>query len=54
VEHSVLMEDCQIRDIARLEDSLVGRRVVVHPGTTRAGALSLLVGDDCVVELAKG
>jgi glucose-1-phosphate thymidylyltransferase len=53
VEHCVLMEGCQVRDIDRLEDSLIGRRVVVHPGSSRAGALSLLVGDDCVVELAR-
>jgi glucose-1-phosphate thymidylyltransferase len=53
VEHSVLMDGARIEDIDRLEDSLVGRRVFVHPGKTRPGAISLLVGDDCVVELAK-
>jgi glucose-1-phosphate thymidylyltransferase len=54
VDHSVLMEGCVVEDTARLEDSLLGRRVRVRPGSTRAGALSLMVGDDCVVELAKG
>ncbi len=53
VEHSVLMEGSRVEDIDRLEDSLVGRRVVVHPGTSRPGAISLLVGDDCIVELAQ-
>jgi glucose-1-phosphate thymidylyltransferase len=53
VEHSVLMEGARVEDIDRLEDSLVGRRVVVHTGKTRPGAISLLVGDDCVIELAK-
>lgn len=53
VEHSVLMEGARVQDIDRLEDSLVGRRVVVHPGKSRPGAISLLVGDDCVVELAR-
>jgi glucose-1-phosphate thymidylyltransferase len=53
IEHSVIMGGTVVRDIPRLEDSLIGRRVVVHPGTTRAGALSLLVGDDCCVELTK-
>jgi glucose-1-phosphate thymidylyltransferase len=53
VEHSVLMEGARVHDIDRLEDSLVGRRVVVHPGKSRPGAISLLVGDDCVVELAR-
>jgi glucose-1-phosphate thymidylyltransferase len=47
VEHSVLLPD-----IARLEDSLIGRRVVVRPGVSRHGSLSLMVGDDCVVELS--
>jgi glucose-1-phosphate thymidylyltransferase len=53
VEHSVLMQGCSILDVRRLEDSLIGKRVVVHPGGARQGALSLMVGDDCVVELAK-
>ncbi|HQP34047.1 MAG TPA: hypothetical protein PLI95_02670 [Polyangiaceae bacterium] len=39
-------------DIARLEDSLIGKRVAVKPGASRHGALSLMVGDDCVVELS--
>ncbi len=53
VDHSVLMEGSRVEDIARLEDSLIGRRVVVHPGPPHRGALSLLVGDDCRVELSK-
>lgn len=53
IEHSVLMEASRIEDIDRLEDSLIGRRVLVHPGTSRPGAISLLVGDDCCIELAK-
>src|SRR5262245_20665508 len=53
VEHSVLMQGCSVVDVSRLEDSLIGKRVVVHPGGARQGALSLMVGDDCVVELAK-
>ncbi|HMJ56813.1 MAG TPA: glucose-1-phosphate thymidylyltransferase [Polyangiaceae bacterium] len=53
VEHSVLMEHSSIIDVHRLEDSLIGKRVLVHPGAARRGALSLMVGDDCVVELSK-
>lgn len=53
VEHSVLMERSRVEDIDRLEDSLIGRRVLVHPGASRPGAISLLVGDDCCIELAK-
>jgi glucose-1-phosphate thymidylyltransferase len=51
VEHSVIMEGSRVLDIARLEDSLLGKRVLVHPGGSGRAALTLMVGDDCVVEL---
>jgi glucose-1-phosphate thymidylyltransferase len=51
VEHSVILQDSEIVDIRRLEDSLIGKRVRVHPRPPRLEALSLMVGDDCVVEL---
>ncbi len=53
VENSVLLEKSRIVDVSRLEASLIGRRVTVHPGTARQGAISLLVGDDSVIELAQ-
>jgi glucose-1-phosphate thymidylyltransferase len=53
VEHSVLMEKSRVIDVHRLEDSLIGKRVLVHPGAARHGALSLMVGDDCVIEVSK-
>lgn len=53
VEHSVIMDSSRIVDVARLEDSLLGKRVVVQPGATRHGELSLMVGDDCVIEFSK-
>jgi glucose-1-phosphate thymidylyltransferase len=53
VEHSVIMEQSRILDIARLEDSLIGRRVLVHPGTVTSSSLGLLVGDDCRIELSR-
>jgi glucose-1-phosphate thymidylyltransferase len=52
VEHCVILADSRIEDISRLEDSLIGRRVVVAPGASQTGALSLLVGDDSRVELS--
>ena len=52
VEHSVIMAGSVIDSIPRLEDSLIGRKVFVRPGASRHGALSLMVGDDCVVELS--
>ena len=53
VEHSVIMEKSRIEDVSRLEDSLLGRRVLVHPGEARHGDLSLMVGDDSVIEFSK-
>ena len=53
VEHSVVMENSRVEDIPRLEDSLIGRRVHVSPGAAHLGTLSLLVGDDCKVELGR-
>ncbi len=53
VEPSVVMEGSRVEDIPRLEDSLIGRRVHVSPGAAHLGTLSLLVGDDCKVELGK-
>jgi glucose-1-phosphate thymidylyltransferase len=53
VDHSVILEGSTVSDIDRLEDSLIGRRVLVFPGDTRQGALALLVGDDCRIELAR-
>jgi len=51
VARSVLLEGCRIADVPRLEDSIIGRRVVVRAGSARDGALSLLIGDDCRIEL---
>lgn len=53
VEHSVILEGSRILDIQRLEDSLIGRRVLVQPGSLAHGSLSLLVGDDCKIELTR-
>jgi glucose-1-phosphate thymidylyltransferase len=50
VEHSILMEDSRIEGISRLEDSVLGRRVRVRVAERAAGALTLMVGDDSVVE----
>jgi glucose-1-phosphate thymidylyltransferase len=52
VDHSVIMNGSRVLDIPRLEDSLIGKRVVVQPGGSGHRALSLMVGDDCVVELS--
>lgn len=51
VEHSVLMERCRITDIPRLEDSLLGRDVVVNRTQLRPRALRLMVGDHCQIDV---
>jgi glucose-1-phosphate thymidylyltransferase len=51
IEHCVVMEGSKIIDIPRLEDSLIGRRVLLHPGAANYGSINLLVGDDCKIEL---
>jgi glucose-1-phosphate thymidylyltransferase len=51
IDRCVIMEGSIIEGIERLEDSLVGRRVVIHRAANPGRALSLLVGDDCRVEL---
>jgi glucose-1-phosphate thymidylyltransferase len=51
VEHSVIMEGSQILDIPRLEDSLIGRDVVVTRTQRRPRALRLMVGDHCQIDV---
>jgi glucose-1-phosphate thymidylyltransferase len=51
VEHSVIMSESELRDIERLEESLVGRRVKVIENRKKHKALRLLIGDDSVVEV---
>jgi glucose-1-phosphate thymidylyltransferase len=49
VERSIIMENSSIQGIPRLKDALVGRRV--HVRGSNHDSLSLMVGDDCVVQL---
>jgi glucose-1-phosphate thymidylyltransferase len=51
VEHSVIMERSVIRDIARLEDSLVGREVEITRSQTRPRALRVMLGDHCQLDV---
>jgi len=51
VEHSVIMDHSELRNIERLEESLVGRRVRITENRTTHKALRLMLGDDSVVEV---
>jgi glucose-1-phosphate thymidylyltransferase len=51
VEHCVLLENCSIDGIDRLEDSVLGKNVKVTTNHGPHKALRLLLGDDSVVDL---
>jgi len=51
IEHSVILDKCCIENIARLEDSLIGREArVIHYDKDHSRALRLLIGDNNIVE----
>jgi glucose-1-phosphate thymidylyltransferase len=51
VEHSVVLDNCFIRNIERLSDSVIGRCSVVTRRADGFKATTLFVGDDARVEL---
>lgn len=51
VEHCVVMENCRILNIDRLEDSVLGKNVEVTTNQGSPRAVRLLLGDDSKVEL---
>ena len=51
VEHSIVCEDSLIRDMQRIEDSLIGTNVQVVRSTGRPAAHRIMVGDSCRVEI---
>ncbi len=51
VEHSVIMENSQIIDIPRLEDSLIGSDAVVSRSKRKPRAVRLMVGDHCQIDI---
>ncbi|MCD9623390.1 glucose-1-phosphate thymidylyltransferase [Rhabdothermincola salaria] len=52
IEHSVVLEESKVLDIARVADSLIGKQVLVRRSETRPRATRLMVGDHSVVDLA--
>jgi len=51
IEHSVVMDESELRDIERIEESLVGRRVKIRRNNIGHKALRLMLCDDSVVEV---
>ncbi|UCD34581.1 MAG: glucose-1-phosphate thymidylyltransferase [Nitrospiraceae bacterium] len=51
VEHSVIMDGSELRDIERLEESLIGRGVRIFRNNKTHKALRVMIGDDSVVEV---
>lgn len=51
VEHSVILANCRISGVDRLEDSVLGKNVGVTAKPGPHKALRLLLGDDSVVDL---
>jgi glucose-1-phosphate thymidylyltransferase len=51
LEHSIVLEQCTIRDVARIEDSLIGKNVEVTRSEESPRAHRLMVGDHSRVQL---
>jgi len=52
IEHSIVLQNTTIREVARIEDSLIGREVEVVPSTVLPRAHRLLLGDHSRVSIA--
>jgi glucose-1-phosphate thymidylyltransferase len=51
IEHSIVLEQCTIREVARIEDSLIGKNVEVTRSQDSPRAHRLMVGDHSRVQL---
>ena len=51
LEHSVILENCQILKIKHLTESVIGRNTVLAGQGKSPEKIRLFIGDDCIVEL---
>ena len=51
IEHCVILEDVQVKDIERVEDSLIGRNVKMCRNLSKHSALRVVLGDDSFLEI---
>ena len=51
IEHSIILENSKIRDIRRIEDSLVGQNVRILKSKAKPSAYRIMVGDSSRVEV---
>jgi len=49
VEHSIIMEECKIIKIKRIEDSLIGRNVIIEKSNFKPKAYRFMLGDSSQV-----
>ena len=47
----MILDGTRIRDIERLEDSVIGRNAVVSKGFSNSKAIKLMIGDDAEVKI---
>ncbi|HVC22347.1 MAG TPA: glucose-1-phosphate thymidylyltransferase [Candidatus Dormibacteraeota bacterium] len=52
IEHSIVLENTAIKGVGKIEDSLIGRDVVIEKSGTRPQAHKLMLGDHSRVSLA--
>lgn len=51
MQHSVLLDGCNISDVDRMEESLCGKRVEIKKHDENFKAYKLLIGDDSTIEI---
>ena len=51
IEHSIILENSKIKDIRRIEDSLVGQNVEILKSKAKPSAYRIMVGDSSRVEV---